>query len=121
MSGDGRIPLYILSERDAMPQELVRIQGEGACLAVDTERPGGWAVYRRIAANALPGRVHARFCACCAGRSPVASALDQLFLDRIRGTSRYFAFVILTCQACRVRDMAELLQQDAMVRSRYRI
>ncbi|MDL2171661.1 MULTISPECIES: hypothetical protein [Asaia] len=121
MSGDGRIPLYILSERDAMPQELVRVQGEGACLAVDTERPGGWAVYRRIAANALPGRVHARFCACCAGRSPVASALDQLFLDRIRGTSAHFVFVVIICGAGRLAGLMELLQQDAMVRSRYRI
>ncbi len=119
MTGDGRIPLYILGDEDTPAPELAQRQNESACLSFGVERQGMWSVYRRVAPTAGDERKHGAFCSCCAGRGDLATALNLLFLDRVRGACPPFSFVVVSCEACRVTDIRELLQQDAIVRARY--
>ena len=66
----------------------------------------------------LSGSAHATGCSCCATRSPMAAALDRLFLQRVRGEVPWFTRVVLPSP-----DPAVLaaLQTDPVLFARYRL
>lgn len=122
MAVDGRIPLLIVSEHGALHDDIEPRRASGACLdmtpsGIDT----GWMVYRRIPGRASVPWKHPGSCPCCAGQPPVAAALTQLFMERVRGDCPHFSFVVLRCDACSEASLRELLQQEVLVSARYGI
>ena len=62
--------------------------------------------------------VHVAGCACCVAREPAALALDQLFLDRVRGTVPWFDRVLVLGDGEAVR---RAVLEDAVAGSRFRL
>jgi hypothetical protein len=65
------------------------------------------------------GPAHPAACACCAGRSPVAVALDRLFQARVRGTVPWFVRVMVSDGAW--ADVTEAVRGDAVTAARFRL
>ena len=114
---DARIPLSPLPDAAALRQALQ--SGPPAALLLPESHPGfGGAV---ATARFQPFASHAAACACCGGRSPVAQALDRLFLDRVRGTCPWFERVLALADTPEAAAMVEgALRQDAVVAARFR-
>lgn len=114
---DARIPLSPLPDMTALRQALQA--GPPAALLLPEGQPGlGGAV---ATARFQPFTSHAVACACCGGRSPVAQALDRLFLDRVRGACPWFERVLALADTPEAAAMLEgALRQDAVVAARFR-
>ncbi|PZR15609.1 MAG: hypothetical protein DI532_05195 [Azospirillum brasilense] len=114
---DARIPLMALPDAEALRQALRA--GPPAALLLPEDRPGfGGAV---ATARFQPFASHAAACACCGGRSPVAQALDRLFLDRVRGGCPWFDRVLALADTPEASAMLEgALRQDTVVAARFR-
>ncbi|GBQ85669.1 hypothetical protein AA0535_0825 [Asaia krungthepensis NRIC 0535] len=123
MAGDGRIRLIILKDLAEMTPDMERYRNEMACLAAGEglcAPEGTWRVFRQIAPSSHRIGVLGQSCVCCRGPGPVPAALNQIFIEQVRGLYPAFHAVVLTCGETGVREMHELLQQDALVRARYR-
>ena len=115
-SADIRIPLTWLADPAALAAWLAA--GRPAALLTDTAAPmAGPVVTERFD----PRPRHRFGCACCAGRSAAAVALDRLFQARARGRSPWFDRVaVLTASPAAQAQVAAALREDALTLARYR-
>jgi hypothetical protein len=116
---DARIPLVILADSAALPAALA---GSGPA-AVLAEAPAPACPDGAVAAECfVPGMAaHPAACACCAGRSPAAAALDRLFQARVRGGVPWFERVVaLAGTEAGQQEIAAALSGDAVTAARFR-
>ena len=116
---DARIPLVILADVAALPA-LLAAGGPAALLAEAPAlpRPAG-AVAAESFAPAMAA--HPAACACCAGRSPAAAALDRLFQARVRGSVPWFERVVaLASTEAGEAEIGATLIGDAVTAARFR-
>jgi hypothetical protein len=114
---DARIPVTLLPDPAALPAALA--DGRAAALVAEGEAPPDSSAKATEAFTA--GGAHAAACACCAGRSGAALALDRLFQARARGTARWFDRVLVLASSDAARaELAQALATDALTRARYR-
>jgi hypothetical protein len=111
---DARIPLEIVDEAG-----LAAALAAGPPAALLVEAPPAPMPSGAIAQVAWDATVtsHAAACACCAGRSGVALALDRLFQARARGGCGWFARVVAVGEPGAVRAA---LAEDALTAARFR-
>ena len=74
-----------------------------------------------VASEALPVTVaqHRAACACCAGRSPAAQALDRLFQARARATCPWFDRVLVP--QAEAAEVLVALRDDTVAAARFRL
>ncbi|MGX9962281.1 hypothetical protein ACVFYP_03100 [Roseomonas sp. F4] len=118
---DARIPLRLIAPTDLPAALAAQPEGVVAALLI----PEGLADIDTDGAPAArfqpDGPRHAMACACCAGRSPVAAALDQLFQARVRGSCAWFGSVIALVPDEGARAEVETaLRADAVTSARFR-
>ena len=114
---DARIPLRRLPDAAGLLAALRA--GPPAALLLPEGAPGpdGAVAMARF----RPFASHAAACACCGGRSPVAQALDRLFLERVRGGCPWFERVLALAETAEAVTLVEgALRQDAVVAARFR-
>ncbi len=115
---DGRIPLSLFSAPEALAAWLA--DGAPAAVLTDAEPAsnGGAAATGHFVARAP----HRFACACCAGRSPAAIALDRLFQARARGQSAWFERVGVFATSSIGRDQVlAAMTGDVLTLARYRL
>lgn len=61
---------------------------------------------------------HPVACACCVGRGPAVQALDQLFLDRVKGLVPWFTRVVVPDDA---DGLVRAALADSVVSARFRV
>lgn len=115
---DARIPVIVTG--DLAGAEAALSAGGPAALLAETPAPPRPA--RAVALAAFgPGTPHPPGCACCAGRSPVATALDRLFQERVRGRCAWFERVVALAPTEEGRQaLAAALDRDAVTAARFR-
>lgn len=114
---DARIPLTVLPDAGALAGALAT--GGPAAVLAEGKPPGGTAAL--AAEGFLPTTAHVAGCACCAGRSGAALALDRLFQNRVRGRSGWFERVLVVAVSPAGRaEVALALAQDPLTASRFR-
>jgi hypothetical protein len=114
---DARIPVTLLPDAAALPAALA--DGRPAALVAEGAAPH----HARAQATEtfVADGPHPAACACCAGRSSAAQALDRLFQARARGTARWFdRVVVLAASEAARADMARALAADALTAARFR-
>jgi hypothetical protein len=112
---DARIPVTILPDATALPGALAG--RPAALLAEGAAQDSGATVTESFA----PEPRHALACACCAGRSAAALALDRLFQARVRGKAAWFDRVLVLAATEEGRaEVALALAQDPLTTARYR-
>lgn len=116
---DARIPLVILADPAALPAAL-SAGGPAALLAEASNAPIPQGLV--AAESFMPAVVaHPAACACCAGRSPAATALDRLFQGRVRGSMPWFDRVVaLPSTESGRSEIAAALASDAVTAARFR-
>lgn len=121
MSGTGRIPLLIQEAGEAVSTTSSHDPGRGALLRLVPVGgfAGEWLVSRDVAPARAPWLGHTSSCTCCVGQSPVLSALNQLFLDRVRGQCPLFSFVVLLCADNLRAQIRQMLESDVLAKARY--
>jgi hypothetical protein len=62
-------------------------------------------------------QAHPIGCACCVARGPAAGALDQLFLDRVRGNVAWFTRVVVPSDP---DGLVQAALADPVVAARFR-
>ncbi|AWV22257.1 Hypothetical protein RADP37_01278 [Roseomonas mucosa] len=114
---DARIPVLSLPDAAGLRQALRA--GPSAALLLPEGAPDiGGAV---ATARFQPFASHAVACACCGGRSPLAQALDRLFLERVRGTCPWFERVLALTETPDAAALLEgVLREDSVVTARFR-
>ena len=116
MQADPRIPVTILPG----PERVAAWLGAGGPAALLTDAaapPAGFVATERFA----PRPAHRFGCACCAGRSAAAVALDRLFQARARNRTGWFDRVaVIVATAAARTEVAAALEQDVLSRARYR-
>lgn len=113
---DSRIPVTHLPSPEALADWLA--QGGAAALLTDAAAE----IAGPVATERFDARPLHRFgCACCAGRSAAAMALDRLFQARARGRSPWFDRVaVLAASPPAWAQVAAALAEDALTLARYR-
>lgn len=116
-SNDNRITLTLLKGPEGLAAWLA--VGVPAALIADSPQHDGLGLPTQIFD---PSRSHRIGCACCAGRSPAAVALDRLFQARIRGNCAWFDRVgaLVSTPASRLQVRAAL-SDDPMTLARFRL
>jgi hypothetical protein len=115
---DARTPVRLLPTPDAPPGAVVLAE-DGAALPGDAARVEHFAA--PPAAGARPPGAHPGGCACCQPRSPVAIALDRLFLARARGDAPWFTEILAVTRTAAGRDaVAAALAGDSVTSARFR-
>ncbi|MBR0683416.1 hypothetical protein GXW74_23220 [Roseomonas eburnea] len=116
MPSDARIPVTILADSDNLAAWL----GAGGPAALLTDAPQlgpGFVATERLA----PRPAHRFGCACCAGRSAAAMALDRLFQGRARNRTGWFDRVAVVAVSATAREeVAAALREDALALARFR-
>lgn len=116
MPPDPRIPVTILPDAGALAAWL----GAGGPAALLTDAPApnpGFVATERFD----PRAAHRFGCACCAGRSAAAVALDRLFQGRARNRTAWFDRVaVLAAAPASRREVSAALTGDALTLARYR-
>ncbi|MBR0673716.1 hypothetical protein [Neoroseomonas soli] len=116
MQTDPRIPVTILPDGDSLAAWL-GADGPAALLTDAAEPLPGFAATERFA----PRPAHRFGCACCAGRSAAAVALDRLFQGRARNPAGWFDRVAVFAASVAARqEVAAALREDVLSRARYR-
>ncbi len=112
---DARIPVTILPDAGALPGALA---GRPAALLAEGAADHNGAT---VTETFAPEPRHAVACACCAGRSAAAQALDRLFQARVRGKAAWFdrVLVLAATEAGRA-ELAQALAQDPLTSARFR-
>ncbi len=114
---DARIPLTLLPDVGAL--EAALIAGRPAAVLAEGMPPVGTAALAME--SFLPDSPHVAGCACCAGRSGAAQALDRLFQGRVRGRSGWFERVLVVPGSAAGREeVARALAEDPLTVSRFR-
>jgi hypothetical protein len=116
---DARIPLVTVADAASLAAALA----DGRAAAVLAEAPAPVLPAGGVATVEFPatGPAHAAACACCAGRSPAAAALDRLFQARVRGTCPWFERVVaLAGSAAAQAQIAAALRDDSLTAARFR-
>ncbi len=81
--------------------------------------PPAWAVVAvAFSPEVAGGAPHGAGCACCAGRSPAAQALDRLFQARARGACAWFDRVAVDPEAA--EEVRAALAADPLSAARFR-
>ena len=114
---DSRIPLTLLKGPEALAAWIA--EGRPAALVAESPPPPGLGLPTE---RFDPARGHRSGCACCAGRSPAAVALDRLFQARIRGSCPWFDRVgaLVGTPAARMQLRAAL-SDDPLTAARFRL
>ncbi len=108
--GDGRIPLAFVDHVAPAKGEAVLVVGERAVPPdASVERFG-----RAAAGGHVPG------CPCCHPRSPVAAALNRLFLAHAKGSREPVSRVLVLASAEGRRAVLAAIETDVMLRARFR-
>lgn len=115
---DGRVPVGIAMDRPALDRALAA----GPAAAVLAEAGGSRPPPAAVAVGEFVATApHAMGCACCAGRPPVAVALDRLFQARVRGQCGWFDRVLVLARTPGAREaVAGALVHDALTAARFR-
>lgn len=120
MTHDRRIPVTLLTDPAGLGAAL---EGPG---------PAALLLEATAAAGRLPDALprtdfaataarHVFGCACCAGRSPAAIALDRLFQQRVRGQCAWFERVVALVPGAEGAAMLRAaLREDVLTAARYR-
>jgi hypothetical protein len=115
---DARIPIVTVADAAALAVALAA--GKPAAVlaaAPHPELPG--AIASASFEPSVPA--HPAACACCAGRSAAASALDRLFQARVRGQCGWFERVLaLAGTEAAQAEIAAALREDAVTAARFR-
>jgi hypothetical protein len=112
---DARIPVTVLPDAANLAGALAG--APAAVLAEGATHPAGATVTESFA----PEPRHTLACACCAGRSAAAQALDRLFQARVRGKSAWFDRVLVLAATEEGRaELAQALAQDPLTTARFR-
>jgi hypothetical protein len=112
---DARIPVTLVADAAALPGALAG--RPAALLAEGVPQDSGATVTESFA----PEPRHAAACACCAGRSAAALALDRLFQARVRGRAAWFDRVLVLAATETGRaELAQALAQDPLTIARFR-
>jgi len=115
-SGTALIPLTLLSDQAAWPEERRR----DALLIGDPGPDGKWGDVADIPV-ASPFRTrHASGCVCCS-RDPVAMVLAEVFQDRVLGKRPFFQEVAVVVGQTDHAAIRQQLENDVLVRARYRL
>lgn len=110
---DARIPVRLLHPDEVPPA--------GAALLIEGDAPApsgntACAAFRPTAAAHAPG------CACCLPRTPVATALDRLFSQRVRQQVPWFTEVVARIETPAGRAALEAaLAADVLAVARFRL
>jgi len=116
---DGRIPILAVADEAAMHATLAA--RPGAAILAEAPPPALPQGAVAMASFDLYLSSHPQACTCCGGRPPLASALDRLFLARVKGQSPWFDRVVALVPGEDARAaLAATLRDDAMAASRYR-
>jgi hypothetical protein len=121
MTSDARIPVALLFDPSglgvalaAAPPAAIVVEGS---LPAPQPGPGVPVVAFEPAAAR-----HAFGCACCAGRSPAAVALDRLFQQRVRGHCAWFGRVVaLVPGKAGAAMLRTALREDRLTAARFRL
>jgi hypothetical protein len=115
---DARIPVTLLPDLAAVEAALA--QGKPAALV--TSAPPAPKPERAVAAVSFDAGVvaHAAACACCAGRSEAAQALDRLFQARARGAAPWFDRVLVLDEGAAGAEVLAALREDSLASARFR-
>lgn len=115
-SVDARIPVTLLPDAAALPGALA---GRPAALLAEGALPQP--APAEASESFAPQPRHAAACACCAGRSAAAQALDRLFQARVRGQAAWFDRVLVLAATPEGRaELAQALAQDPLTTARFR-
>jgi hypothetical protein len=119
-SVDARIPVEVV---DALALPAALAKAPPTALLVEApppaDLPAGAVALVSFEAGAV---AHAVGCACCAGRPPIAAALDRLFLARVTGRCAWFDRVLAVAESAGTRHaVAATLAGDALCAARYRL
>ncbi len=116
---DARIPLVTVPDEAALVAALAG--GKPAAVLAEAPPPAAPAGAVALVSFDLTGPSHAVGCACCAGRSPAAAALDRLFQARVRGACGWFDRVVALAETEAARaEIAAALREDAVTAARFR-
>ena len=96
---DARIPLVTVADEPALNAALAG--GPPAAVLAEAPPPPLPAGAVALVSFDLSGPIHAIGCACCAGRSSAAVALDRLFQARVRGGCAWFDRVVALAELIR--------------------
>ncbi len=100
---DARVPVQFGTLEDAAAEDALLVEGDGGV------------------GTFLPAQGHPAACACCAGRSPAAAALDTLFQRRARGEIPFFRRVVaVTSSPEGDLEVWTALRSDPVVAARFR-
>jgi hypothetical protein len=117
---DARIPLSVVEDEASLGDALAT--GKPAAVLVEAPPPPLPPGAVALVSFDLSGPTHAPGCACCAGRSPAAAALDRLFQARVRGQCGWFDRVLALAETAAARaEVAAALREDAVTTARFRI
>jgi hypothetical protein len=112
---DARIPVTVLRDATTLPEALA--SGRPAALLAERPAPADLPANETFAPQAR----HPVACACCAGRSAAAQALDRLFQDRARARIPWFDRVLAVAATPEGRaELAQALAQDPLTTARFR-
>ena len=64
---------------------------------------------------------HQPGCACCVPRTPVAEALNRLFLARARGEVAWFSAVAVVASSAGIEVLRAAMTEDRVVAARFRL
>ena len=116
---DARIPLVTVADEAALNAALAG--GPPAAVLAEAPPPPLPAGAVALVSFDLSGPTHAIGCACCAGRSPAAVALDRLFQARVRGGCAWFDRVVALAETDQARaEIGSALREDALTAARFR-
>lgn len=118
---DARVPVTLLPDAAALAEALAA-GGPPAAVLVEVPTPPS----PPAGAVAVDGfdawaPSHGGGCACCAGRSPAAEALDRMFQARVRGTVPWFVRVFAVGDAVACAAVEDALRDDALSAARFRL
>jgi hypothetical protein len=117
---DARVPVVFPDSAHGPGAEGGFARGGAAPVALVSLAPPpplpGWAV--AAVSFAAGATAHPSGCACCAGRSPAAQALDRLFQARARGACAWFDRVVVSPEAA--DEVRAALAADALSAARFR-
>lgn len=116
---DARIPLVTVPDLGALTAALA--EGRPAAVLAEAPPPAAPPGAVALVSFDLTGPTHAVGCACCAGRSAAAAALDRLFQARVRGACGWFDRVVALAETEAARaEIAAALRDDAVTAARFR-
>ncbi|GAC86983.1 hypothetical protein Gbth_028_021 [Gluconobacter thailandicus F149-1 = NBRC 100600] len=110
-----QLSVYVVTDLSDWP--LAR--RSGAVLVAD-QAAEGWARQISLPPPSPFRKVHGAGCSCCS-REGLSVTMAQLFQDRILGVGQPFSTVVLLVKTDERPEVLALLEQDVLVRARYRV